>query len=318
MSSERFVQFLLRRSKSVLFVAFVLAVVCGVRTVLTYSNLKSELEELLPKNAPSVLALEVARDRLPGLRHLGVVVDTGGPANADAALRFLADLERRVVAYPEPLVGAVRIGVAEERRFVETYALQFIEPADLRALREAVEARHRWEVGRALGLDLVDESEEPAPTIPLRELEEKYAGRVGGKVRFPKDRFLSEDGRTALLVIQSGSRSTSLDADEDLLTRVQQDAAALGFPEAYAPGMRLGFGGDVATRVEEARGLALDLGVSGAVVWVLVVGCIIWFYRSAAAIVILGVPMLLATLYSFGLVALPPPPLARAWWPPVR
>jgi len=31
---------------------------------------------------------------------------------------------------------------------------------------------------------------------------------------------------------------------------------ALNFPSAYAPGMRIGYAGDVATRVEEARGLA--------------------------------------------------------------
>jgi uncharacterized protein len=306
MNSERFVRLLLSRSKHVLLLAFVLVLVGGFRTVLTYGNLKSELEELLPKTAPSVLALETARQRLPGLRHLGVVVDAGDPANAQAALRFLADLERRVVDYPDHLVGVVRTGVAEERHFVETYALQFFEPEDVRALREAVEARHRWEVTRALGLDLFEESEEPAPLIPIRELEAKYAGRVGGKVSYPNDRFLSEDQKTAVLVIQSGSRKTSLDADEELLALVQADIAALGFPAAYAPGMRVGFGGDVATRVEEARGLAADLGISGGVVWVLVVGCIIWFYRSGAAIVILGVPVLAATLYTFGLVALPP------------
>jgi predicted RND superfamily exporter protein len=305
-SSDSVVQFLLRCRRRVLLVACLLAVVCGVRTVVTYSNLRSDLEELLPRTAPSVLALETARARLPGLRHLGVVVDTGGPANADAALAFIADLERRVAEYPSALVGAVRSGVAEERRFIETYALQFIEPGDLRQLREAVETRHRWEVGRALGVNLLDESEEPPPHIPLRELQSKYAERVGGKVQFPDDRFLSEDQHTAVLVVQSGSRETSLDADAELLARVQRDAAALGFPDAYAPGMRLGFAGDVATRVEEARGLAMDLGVSGGVVWVLVIASIIWFYRSAAAIFILGVPVVVSTLYTFGLVALPP------------
>jgi uncharacterized protein len=306
MNSEKFVKILLARSKWVLFAALVLGIVGGVRTALTYANLRSDLEELLPRTAPSVAALDVARRRLPGLRHLGVVVDTGGPENAEAALRFLADLERRVVDYPEQLVSAVRSGVAEERRFVETYALQFIEPNDVRRLREAVEARRRWEVGRALDLGLVAEWEEPAPVIPLRELEEKYAARAGGKVTFPNDRFLSADERSAVLVIQSASRETSLEADEELLSRVQRDVDALGFPDAYAPAMRLGFAGDVATRVEEARGLAMDLGFSGAFVWVLVIGCIIWFYRSAAAIVILGVPVVLAALYTFGLSALPP------------
>jgi predicted RND superfamily exporter protein len=306
MNSENFVKILLTRSKWVLLVALVLGIVCGVRTALTYANLRSDLEELLPQTAPSVEALEAARRRLPGLRHLGVVVDTGRPENAEAALRFLADLEQRIVEYPAQLVSAVRSGVSEERRFLETYALQFIEPADVRRLREAVEARHRWELGRAMDLGLVADWEDPAPEIPIRELEEKYAARAGGKVSFPNDRFLSADERSAVLVIQSASRETSLEADEELLARVQRDVEALGFPEAYAPGMRIGFAGDVATRVEEARGLAMDLGFSGAFVWVLVVGCIIWFYRSAAAIVILGVPVVLAALYTFGLAALPP------------
>lgn len=306
MSSERYVNFLLRRSGLVLVAAFLLAILAGVRTVATYGNLRSELEELLPTNAPSVRALAVARDRLPGLRHLGVVVDTTHPDKAPEALRFLSELEARVVAYPEHLVGHVRTGVAEERQFIETYALQFVEPEDVRALREAVEARHRWEVSHAMGLSLLDAEEEPAPAVPIAALEEKYAGRLGGKVEFPGDRFLSEDGKTAVLVIQSGSRKTSLDADEELLGRVKEDIANLGFPDAYAPGMRVGFGGDVATRVEEAHGLAIDLGVSGGVVWVLVLGCIIWFYRSVAAIPILGLPVIAAALYTFGLVALPP------------
>jgi predicted RND superfamily exporter protein len=305
-NGEGFLRFLQRRSRLIVLSAFLLALLGGYRTVLTYAHLKSELEELLPTNAPSVLALSVARERLPGLRHLGVVVDTQDPANAQAGLRFLSDLEARVRTYPEHLVSAVRTGVSRERHFIETFALQFLQPEEVRQLREAAEARHRWEVAHATGASLLDETEEPPPALPIRELEAKYASRVGGKLEFPGDRFLSDDGKTAVMVIQSGSRQTSLDADEELLGLVQKDIAALGFPAAYAPGMRVGFGGDVATRVEEARGLALDLGLSGGVVWVLVLGSILWFYRSPAAIPILGLPVLLATLYTFGLVALPP------------
>jgi hypothetical protein len=305
-TSERFVAFLVRHGRWVLLALVLLALPASYRTVVTYSNLRSDLEELLPSSAPSVRALEQARQRLPGLRHLGVVVDTGDPKNVPAALRFISDLEARVAAYPEHLAAAVRSGVAAERRFLETYALQFIEPQDIRALTDAVVARHRWEVGRATGLSLLDETEDPAPEIPLRELQEKYAGRLGGTVSLPDDRFVSADGSTAVLVIQSGSKRTSIEADEELLSKVQSDISGLGFPEAYAPGMRVGFAGDVATRVEEARGLALDLGVSGVVVWLLVMAVITWFYRTFAAVPVLSVPVLLGTLFTFGLVALPP------------
>jgi predicted RND superfamily exporter protein len=303
---DKLVRVLFGRAGVVLVLACVLAAVAGVRAVLTYANLRSDLEELLPQSAPSVQALDEARQRLPGLRHLGVVVDTDGPENADAALRFLSELERRVAKYPKDLVAGVRSGVEAERHFVETRALALMEPSDVAKLRGAVEARHRWEVAHATGLSLLDESEDPKPSLPFKELEEKYRAKHGAPPKFPNDRFVSEDGRTAVLVIQASSHNTSFSDDEKLLSSVEADVRALNFPSAYAPGMRIGYAGDVATRVEEARGLAVDLGVSGAVVLVLVLGAIAWFFRSLAAVPVLVVPVVFGALYTFGLVALPP------------
>jgi predicted RND superfamily exporter protein len=303
---DKITRFLFGRAGLVLLVACLFALVSGTRAVLTYANLRSDLEELLPRSAPSVRALDEARHRLPGLRHLGVVVDTGRPENAEAALRFLTDLETRVAHYPKELVAGVRTGVAAEHRFVETRALALMEPGDVAKLREAVEARHRWEVAHKSGLSLLDESEDPAPPLPLKELEDKYRAKHGAPPNFPNDRFLSEDKRTAVLVIQASSHTTSFSDDEALLSRVERDVRELGFPGAYATGMRVGYAGDVATRVEESRGLAVDLGVSGAVVMVLVLGAIAWFFRSFTAVPVLLVPVVFGALYTFGLVALPP------------
>ncbi len=304
--ARRYVAFLLRRSRWVLLAATLLAIVAGVRTVMTYANLRSDLEELLPATAPSVVALERARKRLPGLRHLGVVVDVGRPENADAALRFISELEQRVASYPKGQVALVRSNVSAEREFLETFALQLADPADVKALREAVEARRRWEINRALGTQLLDEAEDPAPSVPVQALIDKYVARHGAGPKFPGDRFLSADRKTAVLVIQTGPDVTSFNADQALLEHIKKDSAELGFPQAYAPDMRMGFGGDVATRVEETRGLAVDLGVSGAVVFALVLAVIYWFYRSWVAWVVLLVPVFFGALYSFAVVALPP------------
>ena len=303
---RRWVDALMRRRGLVVVVCTLLALVAGARTVLTYSNLKSDLEELLPATAPSVVALERARERLPGLRHLGVVVDAGEPEHIRAAMRFLSDLEARVNAYPRDTVALVRGGIAAEREFLETYALQLGDPADVRQLREAVEARRRWEVARAMSGGLLEPDESPAPTIPLQQLIDKYAARQGKVPKFLDDRFVSEDRRTAVLVIQTASTAAGFSADEALLERIGADARELGFPEAYAPGLRMGFAGDVASRVEETRGLVADLGLSSAVVLALVLGVIYAFYRTWAAWPVLLVPVTFGGLYTFGLVALPP------------
>ncbi len=57
--------------------AVLLAVPATARTVSLYRHLRSEVEELLPRESKSVKALDEMRKRIPGLQYLGVVVDTG-------------------------------------------------------------------------------------------------------------------------------------------------------------------------------------------------------------------------------------------------
>ncbi|MFT3773360.1 MAG: MMPL family transporter [Minicystis sp.] len=302
-SAARIARALLRRRALVFALAILIAVVAGARTAMTYAALRSNLEDLLPTGAPSVASLDAARARLPGLRHLGVVVDTGGPENAAAARRFLDDLAAKIRAYPPGLVTAVRVDVTAERRFAETYALQLMDPEDVRALREAVEHRRDWEVARALGTDLEDE---PPPPIPVNDLRAKYEARYGKGPSFPDDRLTSNDGRTAVLLVQVASISAGKASDGALLARVQADVQSLGFPGAYAPGMRVGYAGDVATAVEELEGLYTDLSLSGALVLFAILALLGWYFRSAASFVILGVPVVIGIAATFGIAALPP------------
>jgi hypothetical protein len=290
----------------VLTLSAALAVLGGWRTAMTYAALRSDLEELLPESALSVAALEAARERLPGLRHLGVVVDTADARNVDAANRLLDDLSERVRAYPPDMVRAVRTDITAERRFAETYVLQLMDPQDVVELRKAVEARRDWQVTRAMGMDLLEEEDDPAPPLPVDALREKYEKRHGKAHSFPGDRFVSDDGTTVVMVIQASSQSTGYEADNGLLSRVKADIASLGFPEAYAQGMRVGYAGDVATRVEEMDGLFKDLTRSGFLVSVLVIGSILWFFKTWRALPILSVPLLLGTVATFGIAALPP------------
>ncbi|HXK17339.1 MAG TPA: MMPL family transporter, partial [Polyangiaceae bacterium] len=306
--AARIVYFLMDRYRWVLALGAVLLVVAGYRTVLTYSSLKSEFEELLPKSAPSVAAIAGLRTRLPGLRFLGVVVEVDESASAADAEHFLDRLAERIQKYPPKVAGGVRLDTSTERKFAERYALQLMEPADVKKLREAVEARRDFEVSHAMGTDLEDpqEAAEKPPELPLDELRQKYQARFGGNARkssADNDRFVSADGRDRALLVQTSSILTGFEADSRLLSHVKRDVAALG----GAPrGTRLGYAGDVATRVEETQGLASDLGLSSAVIGLLVVVSLIWFYRSWAALIALFVPLMLGTCAGFALVALPP------------
>ncbi len=302
----RIVCWLIARRVGILFFALMVGAVAGARMAATYAALRSDLEELLPTNAPSVQALSSLRSRLAGIKYLGVVVDTGGRQNVPQASRFLEQLAGRIREYPPNLVTAVRTGVSAEREFAETYALQLMEPADVRTLRESIERRRDWEVGRALDINLLDEEEEGPPPVPVEELRKKYKDRYGTNRSFPNDRFISQDGKTAVLLVQMATTEAGTSTDQELLDRVRTDVATLGFPDAYAPGMRVGYAGEVATRVEELRGLEVDLATSAGFVIALEIAVFLWFFRSLRSLPILGLPLFLGTALAFALVALPP------------
>ncbi len=304
--AERYFAALLRARWLIVAVTLLVGGVATWRTVRTYANIRSDLEELLPADAPSVRALGVMRERLPGLRHLAVVVRTGGPENVPAATRFLDELKERVRAYPSGLVGRVWDDVRAEREFVETYALQMMEPADVERLRDSVEELRDWHATRGMDADLLSDEEDPKPEVPVTELRQKYEQRYGKSRDFPDDRLVSEDGETAVLLAQVGAHSSGQGGDGELLSRVQADVASLGFPDAYAPGLTLGYAGDVAAQVEELEGLKDDLGLSGLLVILLVCGSVAWFFRSLSAIAILAVPLFVGTVCAFAVVALPP------------
>ena len=302
--SSGYTAWLLRHSKLVLWLAALLTIVAGYRTVRTYAALKSDLEELLPESAPSVQALSSLRSRVTGIRHLGVVVELPSADRLPAANRFIDELAARVRAYPKTMVAEVRVDAEAERIFASTYAFQLMEPADVRRLREAVEARRDWDVSRQMGLDLDDG--EPRPELPITELRQKYEELYGKPRSAQGDRFVSADGKSAVLLIRAAAHDTGQSADRVLLNRVKADVAALGFPSAYAPDLRVGYAADVAMQVEELSGLESDLTVSGAVVFLLVLGALVSFYRSVRVLPILFAPLMCGTLWAFAVVALPP------------
>jgi predicted RND superfamily exporter protein len=302
--TRAFVDFTLRYGKWIWMAALLLAIPAGWRTANLYLHLKSDLEELLPRKAASVQALDELRARMPGLQYLGVVVDTGDPSRLPAGERFVDDLAARVRTYPPELARTVRTGTAEEHAFLEKHAALYVDAGDLRSIRERIEARRDWEVARETGGALDEDS--AAPPLDFRDIEQKYAAKLPKRDAEESDRYSSRDLHLTTLLIEVGGFESGTAHGKELLSRVQGDIAALGGTAAYAPGMRVGYAGDVAISVEELEALVADLAVSSVIVLVLVVAVIIVYYRWARSVLVLVPTLLLATVYAFALASLPP------------
>jgi uncharacterized protein len=301
--SRAFVGWTLRWGKWLWTAALIIAVPALWRTAELYAHLRSEIEELLPRSAPSVIAIDELRARLPGVQHLGVIVDTGTAANLPAAERFLDDLAARIARYPPRLVNSVRTGEVAEHKFIEDHAPLYMDLPDLQIVRDRVETRRDWEASRETGV-LLDE-DETAPPLDFDDIQKKYDERTHGPGHFDGNRYASADLHTALLLIEANAFETGRGRGRELLDRVKNDVAELNL-DSYAPGMRAGFTGDVAINVEETSALITDLSLSSVVVVVLVVAVIIFYYGWTRSIVVLLPPLLLAAIYSFALSSLPP------------
>jgi predicted RND superfamily exporter protein len=317
-TTHRFVRWAVARGPWLWLVVLALAIPSTVAMVRLYRNLTSEIEELLPNNAPSVAAVDELRQRLPGLSTLGVVVATSHPSELPAAERLIDDLAARVRGYPSSLVRAVKTGqeAAAERRFLAAHLPLFVDLDDLVEVRRRVEERRGWDMRKRLGIDLDDTDEKPPP-LDFSDIEAKYQARFPG-VRLPsagtekaagapeRNRYSDDRGTATLLLIEGTESSLGAHQARHLLSRVKEDIAALGGPTRYAPGLRVGFAGNIAVSVEELSALAGDLGKSSALVVIAVLLVILLYFRWWAALPLLFIPLALGTVIAFGVVTLPP------------
>jgi predicted RND superfamily exporter protein len=331
--TRRFVRWTLRHGGRLWAIAALLAIPATIAAANLYRNLSSDIEELLPQNSASVLAMHELRARLPGLSSLGIVIAAPDPSAFPAALRLADDLAARVRQYPSTLVRNVRTGPGPERRFIEQHAAMFVDTADLDEIRARIQARRDWDSRKRLGIAF-DEEDKPPP-LDFSDLEAKYERKyhvrllptsaepasasertsrdalvdppaAGGDQPAPPERYADPKTGLALVLVEGTESSTSAHGAGVLLSRVKHDLRALGGPGNYAPGIRVGFAGNVAVSVEELTALEEDLGTSSVLVVIAVLGVILFYYRWWYALPILFLPLLLATTLAFGLVTLPP------------
>ena len=301
---RRYVAWSVRNGWWLWAVAVLLAIPAGFRTVGLYANLKSDVEELLPRNAPSVAAIDQLRKRMPGVRYLGVLVDVGRPENLAAGERLVDDLTLRVRKYPKDLVASVRTGVQLETEFLEKNAPLYVDLADLKTVKERILDKRDSEVSKSMDLGLAEEGEPADDKLDFSDLQKKYAAK--GIDRFKDGRFSNADKHLTLMLIEVASLTTGSDLGNALFKRVQTDLKELGGTDKYAPGMRIGYTGDVAIDIEELAALVSDLSVSSVVVILLTLTVILVFFRWWKSVFALLVPLTLAALYAFALVTLPP------------
>jgi len=287
LAAHAFVPWVVRRRRPVLLAALITLVAGTFFSGRLYGSLRSGFEELLPDSAPSVVAVRTDRPKLHGVTHLSVVV-TGN--DGDALERLADDLAHRIASLPPDLVSSVEHRVDAQRDFLRRFGGLYVKPADLDEIQARIDRRIAWEKRKANPmLDLLDDEEDATPPPPLEfaDIEKKY-GEAEALAHFRNGYYQTPDGRILVILVRPPESVTGLEANRRLLEAVRAQVEAAE-PERFDASARVGFGGDVATIVEEQEALAADLLSSALVVLALVLVAL-WFYfrRWTAILSILG------------------------------
>ena len=293
---SRLVGWLLCQRRRVLGTAALVLLVGSFFTARLYSSLRSDLEELLPDSAPSVLASRSFGPKLNPVSNLYLVLEG---KDAAAIQRFADALAARLRSLGPDVVQDVTYRTDEQEEFLRKFGAFYLSEEDLRTVLHRIRARLGWEKRQHNPLlHLVEDEEAAAPPLDFSDLEEKYG--LQSLDHFRDGYYQTPDGHLLALLVAPSAKVHGYREGTRFVERVRSEIAALG-PARYDAALRVGFTGEVEMPLEEQQSLISDLAASTAVVLVLVLGALYGFYRRWMPILAVATALSVGTAASFGL-----------------
>ncbi len=298
---DRLVGWQLRHPRLLLGVIGVLTAI----SIVLASRLRVEtgFESLLPETRPSVVELRRISARTSSQSTIFVVLEGQDPAGirraADALVPALRELG-------PPWVGSVENGVHDALAFLRPRTGLYTDLATLKKLRDDVEARYAYEVGKETGLQLglEDEAEAPPPPIAPDTVKSRLGVKAEDERRFPGDgRYQSADGKKAVVVIRSGVVGADFQKAEEAVAKVSEVVRRVN-PASFDPAARWDLSGDLLIGLAEYRLINRDLTEVGLAGTVLILGIVFLYYLRLRTVISMGLAIGIGVAWTFALTEL--------------
>jgi hypothetical protein len=228
-------------------------------------HIRTGFESLLPEDRPSVKELERVAAKTAGVSTVFIVLEGHGKAPT-SALRKAADaLVPELEKIGPPWVGSAESGVHEAYKFLGPRAGLYADKAKLEKLRDDVDARFEYEVGKAAGTRLEDD--DVPPPIDAESLKKSFGLGDAELERYPDGYYQSKDGQTVVVAVRSKVLGSDFTAGNEALKRIRAVVDRVS-PAGFDPAIGYGLTGDLVTGIAEYNAINEDLtevGYSGAI-----------------------------------------------------
>ena len=294
---RRFVDSVSRRPARALVLLLLACVPAVALTINFFAHVEAGLQELLPRDAPTVRALEHIHERLGSQSHLTIVVQSAAP---ETNRRFITTLAERLSARKIPEVRSIQADVKGERAWLKGRAPLLLPAPRFDEVMGQVEEAVRASKAAANPLFVsVDEEREP-PEQRWAAVRGRIERETASYDRFHEGYLETPDGKTVVMLIWLIGSEVDMGPSTRLLDAVKQEVDGLRAqfpihtgklrgPAPPADGdttLQVEYTGDVAHLLEEHDAILSDLSLSSVLVFLLVSALIIAYFRSARGVLV--------------------------------
>lgn len=261
-----------------------------------FANLRTEIEELLPNHAQSVIDLQEVRSRLETTTNINILTISEHP---EKSRKFIDDLAARAAKLPPDVAAGVEYCIDREIQFFDSRKSLFIQQADLMSIRSYIRDRIDYELQLYNPLTIIENKEIPEPSLDFKGLKNKYEGKTKAYAGFKDGYYASPDERMRVMLINLPGGSSGIEGAKKLRTALDQIIFELN-PKSYAPDLEVHFAGGVQDLIEEHEALIEDLALSTIIVCILVTLAMLQYFRTVAGTACLILALVAGTLWTFG------------------
>jgi len=292
----RITRFLIQRAGLVAGLGLLLSAGGAYFTVHLFSNLRTEIEELLPTDARSVLDLNEVKSRLESTNNLSILIFSD---HVDASKRFVIDVAHELEALPKSVSAGVEYRIDNELRFFNERKSLFVDEADLNRILNYIKARIQYEVQLYNPLTILENRDFPEPKLDFNAIEKKYTGKIDNYTHFPDGFYATPDQKIRVINVNLPGSASGIAGAKALREAVDRTLKNINSKQ-YADDIQIHFTGGVQDLIEENEALIEDLALSTVVVCILVGLAMLLYFRSMIGTFSLIASLVIGTLLTFG------------------
>lgn len=293
---NRIYSFFQRFVGSILFLSLVVTLIAGFYTAKLYSNLRTDLEELLPTTSQSVLDLNEVARRLKSIDNLALIISS---KDVKASRRFVLDLVPKLQKLPPSEVALIEYRIDQELEFFRRRQALFLDLNELRDILSYIRKRIHYETELYNPLTIFSEEALPEPEMDFRSIQNKVTKNSASYAHYPDGFFATVDETKRAILIDVVGKSMSVDQVKALRSKVERMVEEVG-PARYAPDLRVNYTGSVEEMLEEQDALVEDLVLSTVAVTLLISVAMFAYFQAFFPTLALMASLVCGTLWTFG------------------